>query len=246
MHALLAVLLALAPAAETDTADDPAARAAELFSAGEFVEAAAAFEEAFAQTGDPALLFGRGQALRRAGNCQAAIDEFERFIALGPPPADVDEAKKVIASCERVLGMATAPAEPAPAEPTPAPTDPPPSPAPRPWHRDPAGGALLGSGLVLAAIGGGLLGGSFARARDRAGESESEWQTRSRGVRVMSTAGIVLLASGGVLAIASAVRWAIVARRDRSRSQTSRPSRAQRGGERGERSFVWHLLIWRF
>ena len=224
MHVLLALALVFAPVpdpvAPTATAAseperDPAERAAELFGAGEFLEAADAFEEAFAKTGDPAFVFGRAQALRRAGNCAAAIDELERFIALAPPQSDIDEAQIVISSCRRVLGVeASVDDEPKP-EPL-QPVAPPPEPK-RPWHRDPAGAALLGSGLVFAAIGAGLLGGSFARARDRR-ESESAWESRGRSVRVLSTSGIVLLGTGGALVVASVVRWAIVARRGRASS----------------------------
>jgi tetratricopeptide (TPR) repeat protein len=224
MHVWLALALVLAPApmpepvapaveAPAEPERDPAERAAELFGAGEFLEAAAAFEEAFAKTGDPAFVFGRAQALRRAGNCAAAIDELERFIDLAPPQNDIDEAKTVIASCRRVLGIeAKSDAPEAVARPEPTP---PPAPRPRPWHRDPAGAALLGSGLVLSAIGGGLLGGSFARARDR-DETESAWESRGRSVRVLSTAGIVMLGVGGALVIAGVIRWAVVARRNRT------------------------------
>jgi tetratricopeptide (TPR) repeat protein len=224
MHAWLALVLVFAPASAPEPvappdvpapARDPAERAAELFGAGEFLEAAAAFGEAFANTGDPAFVFGRAQALRRAGNCAAAIDELERFIALSPPQNDIDEAETVIASCKRVLGIEASADEPQPVV-QPQPAMPPPTPQ-RPWHRDPAGAAFLGSGLALIAIGGGLLGGSFARARDRR-ESEAEWESRGRNVRVMSTAGIVLLSTGGALVLASVIRWAIVARRARARS----------------------------
>ena len=227
MHTLLALVLALAPipepvvpaegeATEPEPQRAPAERAAEHFGKGEFLEAAAAFEEAFAETGDPAFVFGRAQALRRAGNCAAAIDELERFIALAPPQSDIDEAEKVIASCRRVLGIESSTADPAPSV-QPQPAEPPPPVPKRPWHRDPAGAALLGSGLVFAAIGGGLLGGSFARARDR-DETESAWESRGRNVRVLSTAGIVLLGTGGALVIAGVIRWAILARRARAPS----------------------------
>lgn len=222
MQLLLALALAVAPVPTTEVPEgppaqeDPAVRAARHFDAGEFVEAADAFEQAFAQTGDPAFVFGRAQALRRAGNCAAAIDELERFIALAPPAPDVEEANRVIDSCKRVLGLDDEPPPPR-VEPAPAPSIDvaPPPPKPKPWHRDAAGAALLGSGLAVAAIGGGLLGGSYTRARDRELESETQWQSRGDSVRALSITGIVLLAVGGALTIAGAARWGAVARRDR-------------------------------
>ncbi len=219
MHLVLALALALAPApvaappaGETaaPAADDPAARAAEHFSNGEFLEAAEAFEEAFAKTGDPALVFGRAQALRRAGNCAAAIDEFERFIALDPPASDIEEAEKVIDACRRVLDV-DAKADTPPPQPKPQPPPPP----RRPWHRDPAGIALVTTGLVFAAIGGGLLGGAYGRAGDRSGEGETSWESRTNSVRVLSTSGYALIGTGAALLIAGAIRWAIVARKAR-------------------------------
>jgi tetratricopeptide (TPR) repeat protein len=222
VHALLALALALAPApVAVPPTDDPAARAAELFSEGEFLAAAEAFEEAFAETGDPALVFGRAQALRRAGNCAAAIDEFERFIALGPPPSDIEEAEKVIDACRQVLGV-DASAEPPQPDPRPPVAPPPPR---RPWHRDPAGIALVTSGLVFGAIGGGLLGGAFGRAEDRSGEGEDSWESRERDVRVLSTAGYALIGTGAALLVAGVVRWAIVARQNR---KAQRPTAMRR------------------
>ena len=219
MQLLLALALAIAPVPTEvpESPEDPAARAARHFDAGEFVEAADAFEEAFATTGDPAFVFGRAQALRRAGNCAAAIDELERFIALAPPAPDVEEANRVIDSCKRVLGIDDETPPPV-VEPAPAPivdVAPPPV-QPKPWHRDAAGAALLGSGLAIAAIGGGLLGGSYVRARDRGVESETDWESRGDSVRTLSISGIVLLALGGALTIAGAARWGAVARRDRN------------------------------
>ncbi|HWB82045.1 MAG TPA: hypothetical protein VG755_44085 [Nannocystaceae bacterium] len=231
MQLLLALALAVAPVPtevpETpQQVEDPAARAARHFDAGEFVEAADAFEQAFTQTGDPAFVFGRAQALRRAGNCAAAIEELERFIALAPPAPDVEEANRVIDSCKRVLGIDDEPPPPV-VEPAPPPVvdiAPPPA-KPKPWHRDAAGAALLGSGLAVAAIGAGLLGGSYVRARDRDLESETQWQTRGDTVRTLSVTGIVLLALGGALTIAGAARWGAVARRDRN---ATRPQTAAR------------------
>lgn len=197
-------------------ARDPAVHAAELFRDGRYAEAAAAFEEAHRQTNDPAFLFGRAQALRRGGNCFAAIEVFEQFIASSPPEPDVQEARRVIAACREILGEGRPEPEPAieplppdpTLEPAPEPTDRP----QRPWHRDVAGGVLLGTGLALGVSGGAVYGAAFGRAGDRS-ESESQYESRDRSVRNLTITGASLLAVGGVVLVGAVVRYVIVARR---------------------------------
>jgi len=245
--AIAIVLAALAPAAsappavpEVDTAApagtaapaelDPAVRAGELFRSGEFEQAAAAFEEAYARTGDPALLFGRAQALRRAGNCGAAIEVFEAFIAASPPAADVQAARDVIAACRSILGEDTSEPEVDEPEPEPEPASAPvPPPRPR-WPRDPAGAALLGSGLAVAAAGGVVFGMAFARTADRM-ETELAYEARERSVRTLAATGGALLLGGSALLVGSVVRYAIVARRERARGGESTRRRPDRRPE---------------
>ena len=224
---VLAALARVAPASPavpeveaTAAADaDPATRAGELFRNGEFEQAAAAFAEAYARTGDPALLFGRAQALRRAGNCGAAIEVFEEFIATSPPAADVQAARDVIEACRSILGEEET--EPQADEPEPEPA-PEPAPPPRPrWPRDPAGAALLGSGLAVVVAGAAVYGTAFARASDRM-ESELAYETRQQSVRTLAVTGGALLLGGTALLVGSIVRYAIVARRERTRGDVAR------------------------
>lgn len=201
-----------------DPTEDPAVRAATLFREGDFVAAAAAFLRAYEQTGDAALLFGRAQALRRAGNCGGAIEVFEEFIATDPPAADVEAARGVIAQCREILGEDRR--EPPPPVPIETPSDTPPQQRPARWHRDVAGGVLLGSGLVVATIGGALLGTAYGRDGARE-ESESDYEARDRSVRALGASGVALLVGGGALLVGSAVRYAIVAKRLRRRGEVA-------------------------
>ncbi len=194
--------------------EDDATRAARLFRDGDFVGAAAAFELAHAQTGDPALLFGRAQALRRAGNCGAAIDVFEAFIATAPPDSDRDAAQSVIDACREILGTPTDAPPPDPVPPLPQPPSPPPPP---PWQRDVTGGVLLGSGLAIAIAGSAVLGTSFVRARDRS-STEQDHDDRRAQVRTLGSTGVALLITGGAVAIGGVIRYAIVSRRTRTRT----------------------------
>lgn len=201
------------PAAEDP---DPAVRAGELFRNGEFEQAAAAFEEAYARTGDPALLFGRAQALRRAGSCAAAIEVFEVFLATSPPPADVQAAEGVIAACRAILDEHGPEPGPVQLEPVPAPVqDEPPPPPPR-WPRDVAGGVLLGSGLAVTIAGAAVYGTAFARASARPQESEQAYESRQRSTRTLAATGAGLMVGGSALLVGSVVRYVLVARRQRA------------------------------
>jgi tetratricopeptide (TPR) repeat protein len=222
---VLAALAVAAPPASRSSAapasaaqdPDPAVRAGELFRLGEFEQAAIAFEEAYARSGDPALLFGRAQSLRRAGNCGGAIEVFEQFIATSPPAADVQAANDVIAACRSILGRDAADSEadaPAP-EPTDAPSEP--APAPRRWPRDVAGGVLLGSGLTVTIAGAAIYGTAFARAAAERRETEQAYEARQRSTRTLAAAGASLMIGGTALLIGSVVRYVIVARRGDAR-----------------------------
>jgi len=241
LPALALVLAVLAPAgdgpaaspvAETTAEPDPAVRAGELFRDGEFAEAAAAFEAAYERSKDPALLFGRAQALRRAGNCKAAIEVFEQFIDTTPPEPDVRAARDVIEACRAILGEDAI--EPVPPQPQP---DPQPSPAPTPdhdaaaWRRDVLGGVLVGTGLGVAVGGAALQGASFRRARERE-ETEQAYEDRRRSARAMAGVGVGLLVTGGALVVGGVVRYVIVARRGGDRTQRTTALRAP--------------LVWRF
>jgi hypothetical protein len=202
MHWLFAAVLALAP---EPALDDPA----QLIREGDYAGAAAAFERRYEETGDPALLFGQAQALRRAGDCRAAIAAFERFVATDPPRADVDAATDAIDACREILDEADAP----PDEPEPPPPTPTPKRAPlRPWYTDPAGGVLVALGAAIAVTGAGLFGASYTRLDDRP-SSEAGFEDRRRVVKALWGSGLGLLAAGGALIVGGAIRWGVVARK---------------------------------
>ena len=204
MHALLAAVLALAPEALAPEGDP-----AQLIREGDYAGAAAAFGRRYDETGDPAFLFGQAQALRRAGDCRAAIEVFERFVATQPPTADVEAATDAIEACREILSEPQAPIERTQTpEPTPLPTRPP----PRPWYTDPAGGVLVGLGAAVAITGAGLFGASYARLDERP-SSEAGYEDRRRVVQALWGSGLGLLAAGGALIVSGAIRWGVVAKR---------------------------------
>jgi tetratricopeptide (TPR) repeat protein len=206
MVRIVAIALALS-SAQPAPAPEPGDRAAQAIREGRYTDAAEAFAQDYERTGDPALLFGQAQALRRAGDCKAAIEVFERFIATAPPQADVAAASAAIDECREILGAKPA-VDPAPQpivaiEPAPAPV--------RHWSRDPPGAVLMGLGVALTVTGAALFGASYRRMNDRPG-SEAELEDHRRRVTRMWNGGLGLLVGGGVVMIAAAIRWGLVAR----------------------------------
>jgi hypothetical protein len=229
---LLALLLVAAGAPR----NDPARRAEAAFAAGDYATAATAAAEAHAATGDPTYLYVQAQAERFGGRCELAIEHYRRFIAAVPSSDATLAAQDNIAECEAVLGRTSVP-EPAPEPVEPlAPVEPAPAPADAPrlrrdhWARDPAGGVLVGVGVVALAAGGGLYGRARAdeRAAGRAGDVVTYGERIDRAY-ALSRAGVSVMIVGGALVVGGVIRWAVLARRSRSDGATA-TLRASPGG----------------
>jgi tetratricopeptide (TPR) repeat protein len=180
------VLLALAPSAAW--AQAPASQAARAhfnrgmdhYKAGDYDAAVAEIEAAIAIVDEPDFDYLLGQAERRRGRCDRAIDAYRRFLKSGPPPAEVKVAETNILRCEEAIakarpppvddgGLTRPPAPPpsvppvapaAPPTPVPAPAVPPTFvPAPPPPIR-PSPGSATGkvAGAVTAGLGAVALG----------------------------------------------------------------------------------------
>ncbi|MFO0631648.1 MAG: hypothetical protein U0168_02220 [Nannocystaceae bacterium] len=213
--ALFAMLLAVAPA----TASDTVVAAERAWSEGRFAEAAEGFARAYAETGDIAYLFARGQAQKAAGDCVAAITTLEAFIATEPLPQAVTAAEATIDACRAELPEPAPEPEPAPA-PVPPPRVEPAAPSDRAparrWQRDPAAASLVAVGSAIAITGAVLA--IVARREqslaDRAGVVDDFGTHNDRAV-ALSRASIPVLVSGGALLVGGIVRYAVLARRDR-------------------------------
>jgi tetratricopeptide (TPR) repeat protein len=195
---------------------------------GRYAEAASAYAQAYAETGDIAYLYARAQAQQEAGDCAAAIATYEAFIATEPLPEAVAAAEDAVKTCRaRLPEPAPAPeaepvAEPSSPPPEPiAPADPPDraEPVARPWQRDPAAAVLVAvgsagivSGVVLAVV---------ARTEQDAAERASDvvgyGEHNDRAV-ALSRASIPVLVVGGALVIGGAVRYGLLARKHRAAS----------------------------
>lgn len=214
VHLVVACALTMAPAR------DPQAVAGEAAFADErWDDASTAFDAAYRNTGDPAFLYARAQAERRAGRCKLAIVLFEQFVAAGVGPEGSAAAKQYIEECRALL-----PAEPPPpvVDPIVDPVPPPPVPPPRPWHRDPLAATLVGTGGAAAIAGAVLVALAYRGARDADDASDDErFASGYRSASRLELGGAVALSVGAALVVGGVVRWAVLRSRTRDRSATA-------------------------
>jgi tetratricopeptide (TPR) repeat protein len=224
--------------------DDVESRADALVREGKLDEAFELLEQAYYAQPDPEprLLFGLGIIELERGNCEAAVGYLGRFLATSPSEDAAAKAREVIAYCEAELrAKAEPPSEPSP-EPDPEPTPSSsaraqPSPElepsstdsapevtdapsePSPWARDGLGWGLLGTGVAVTAVGAGLL--VQARGDVRAAEAsddEASFDHSLQRVDALRAIGGSLTGVGVGLLIGAAVRFGVVARRNRRAS----------------------------
>jgi tetratricopeptide (TPR) repeat protein len=233
---IAAVVLATALLQEpTSAEEDAVARAEAAFAKERYSEAADAFGEAYAAQPLPRYLWAQAQAERLAGDCAAAIEIYDAFLATQPAEKDATDARKARQACQSELERAApadTEAEHAATTTTPStegsattPADPPkPMPSERPplrWYRDPWGGALVGSGVFVGGIGIGLLVSAVRLDRD-AGDASTEgaYEASREDAVLRQRVGIATVAVGSGLVVAGVVRWALVGTRGR-RSRTA-------------------------
>jgi tetratricopeptide (TPR) repeat protein len=237
-HSPLACVLSLAlAAAPARVVSDAEAKrlvdeAKQAFSVGDYAEAADKIEAAYLIEPAPTLLYPWAQAERSRGNCRTAVELYQKFIDSEPGEAISAQARENIDRCEEQLAreadeeeeeeededediVDAVLADPNPlaaVEPEPdtrTPTD-----DVRPWHKDPAGGVLLGVGLAGVGVGLGLYGGASSIAKSVADEEShqayAERRQRATGLR---TGGVVAVSIGGALIVGAVIRYATQSRK---------------------------------
>jgi hypothetical protein len=226
----LAWALAPAPARDPDVVAGEAAYREERWD-----DASVAFDAAWRRTGDPIFLYTRAQVERRAGRCEVAIELYEQFLATKPPAEAGAAAQGYLDGCRASQPAPTPdPTEPPASEPTTSTIDtlPPPSATQRPWSRDPTAAVLIAAGGAAMIAGAALIGVAH-RDVDHAGEAPDD---RSYGDRItrarrFEIAGATVLPIGALLVAGAAIRWALLARRQRA-------ARVQIGALANPRSMV--------
>ena len=187
-----------------------------LRNAGDFSAASQALARAYAIDPNPQFLYGLGKLAREDGDCDQAVELQRQFLATEPAPRDVHNAHAELEAC----GV----------EPEPEPTPPrPPSPVvdrpaepPRPWHRDPAGGALLGVGAVVTVAGASTWIAAAVMASNASERpSAADYRERIGTAQTAERVGIGVFAGGAALLVAAVVRYAVVATRASRRQRAA-------------------------
>jgi len=199
-------------------------------------------------------------AAKAAGRCDEARPKLESYLEVYPDRADAEEARVALQGC------AVEP-EPVPASPDPIPEPKLPEPTstqptsvdvvkrdpPRPWHKDIAGGVLVGSGLAIAATGTGVaLGGRavFVRGSRSPDGHADGLAAMDRGIR-LERVGIGLAAAGAVVTLVGVARWIAVGVRSRRnagdarRAHLRRPAVGLRPQTRATISSCCFVVPWR-
>lgn len=198
------------------------------YKAKEYAAAIRELRTAYALDPQPVILFAWAQAERLYGRCSRAEKLYKRFLKTRPSGQQTEAARQGIDRCkdqpdttsddpDNVDSQETAPApvaETVQEAPTPAPA---PAPA-KPRRRiDGAGLGILSAGVVLGAVGTGLLAGGQSKARaaaDGAG-SYDEYADETSQVRKLRISGGVLAGVGGALILAGVVKLIVHARQPR-------------------------------
>lgn len=219
--------------------------AQEAFAAEDFDAAAAAVESAYFIEPKPMLLYPWAQAERSRGDCAAAVELYRRFLASDPAAELATVATENMERCQEQLDEAAAedddevvaiidddddtedeiveedPIEEAPQpQPVAAPTEEDNPPKAKAWYLDPVGGALAGVGLVGVGAGVGLLAVASSKAK---GASDQDSHTGYRGevdgATSLRNGGAAALSIGAALLVGGAVRYALVARKNKAAAQ---------------------------
>lgn len=195
-------------------ADAPVnAQAGALYEAGltdykaqRFESASRLLSQSFALVPQAQTLFAWAQSERFLFHCDQAVVLFDRFIAMAPPERQVAAAELAKRRCT-----------PAPAPSLQDKPIAPPPVAPPAWYRDVAGGMLLGTGVVTAATGLGLivsahsLSGKAASAETLGASQSLRRRSEQRWAWGLGTSMVgALLVAGGI------TRYVWVSRNDES------------------------------
>ncbi len=173
----------------------------------------------------PVLLYAWAQSERLAGNYRAAVSLYEEFLEQNPE-GDIANRARVNLLDARSKAQEQGP-DPDPSdgttdeteddpvqEPPPPPDD---EPGPSPLRDEKLAPALLGTGAVIAIVGGVLLGLGRSRVSNSpSAATEDAYFSEIDVGRNLYYAGAATLGAGGLIMVGGAIRYAIVAKRGKA------------------------------
>ena len=223
-------------------------RGRQLHDAGQYLEAADAYLEAYRHFPAPAFLYNAGQVFRLAGEVEQALEHYRRYVELEPSGEGADNARGFIAELEAALAERARQEETRRAEeareqeeargqPDPGPTEPPapigPVVPPRDAPARPgrglviAGAATAGAGVV--ALGLAAVFGARASSRsDELSDHRGPWGPEQRELydsgQSAETAMTISLAIGGAALATGSVLYLLGNRKNREASVALTPT----------------------
>ncbi|HTA20999.1 MAG TPA: hypothetical protein VK989_17015 [Polyangia bacterium] len=180
----------------------------------DYATAIGAFEQGFALEPRREFLFANAQARRLAGDCRGAVPLYQRFLEMGPPAVQASATQIALGRCAQQMATEKRAPPPAPVVVVP----PPPPVPPAPWTHDRWGAALLATGVVGLAVGGGFLAASFAALPSANAPNMSVYDAARSSADTRHAIGVVALVGGGALVAAGVARYAWVRHERRARA----------------------------
>jgi tetratricopeptide (TPR) repeat protein len=219
---VFAGLLLSSPSAALAQAREPsavveAAKGRAAYERGDFREAVALYEKAYALEDSPTLLFNMGrcyEALATERDLRLAVEKYEAYLAATKNAPDREAVKRRIEALReqvrvlenaRLAAVAPPPAAPAPG-PAPAPAPPTedgPAASPWPWVLAGSGGAVLTTGAIFGAL---ALSTHDEAVASPSGEEAMDLEATAS---TFSTAATVMLVAGAAMAVGGVV-WGSV------------------------------------
>lgn len=149
---LTLVVASRASAQPPERSHEAYARGEALYQAGDFLGAAASFEQAYALERDPSILFNIAQAYRFGKACAKAAASYRRFLAAESAAPNAPQIREYIAEQERCAAQQAQAEQAEAARTAPAPAEP--ALADRGRTRRRSGLVLGGAGLLALGAGG--------------------------------------------------------------------------------------------
>lgn len=193
--AAVAVAFDLAPSTVTTAAAQPPAaarspagqeydRGIALYLDHDYAAAVRAFSRSYAIDPRRETLFAWAQAERLQGNCPGAIQLYDRYLAQGPPAAQVPVVQEHLARCRSLIVP--------------------------PWYSDLPGDLLVGTGTVGLLAGTWYLASSVRTRNERdAATTDAEYLRLANEARRERIVGLVAFGTGAALVTAGIVRFLV-------------------------------------
>jgi hypothetical protein len=219
MKWLVATALVIGAASASAAPKGAAAKAAfdkgvAAYTKGDFAAASDQLGKSYDLEPDVETLFAWAQTERKLEHCEKASTLYAKLLDADMPAANKTVVREKFDECQKILAAQAPKPEPIVTPPPPTaeparPAPPPPREEVRAWWKDPAGGALVGMGLVSVGVGTVLLVQGRAADKDKASAvTYGEFQRLEDRAESRGKLGTGALIGGGVLVTAGIVWYA--------------------------------------